>query len=212
MNDITGLPPGKLFKYLRSQVNDLRAHKNALETQIAGQGNLLDIKEKELDDYKKAQKVIQRVAQITQKQLEYHVSELVSLALSGVFENPYDLVVDFVQKRNKTEAELWFEREGERVDPLDASGGGAVDVASFALRVSLWSLRHKKTRRTLILDEPFKHLSAELQPRAGEMLKEISERMGIQIIMVSHNQDLIGIGDKAFEVTLKAGISKVREL
>lgn len=196
----------------RRGVQELKAHKSVLLSQKKALLGKITEGESQLESGKKAQKVIQDVAQMTQKQLEYHVSELVTLALSGVFENPYDLIVDFVQKRNKTEAELLFEREGERVSPLDASGGGAVDVAAFALRVSLWSLRSKKTRRTLILDEPFKHLSSELQPRAGEMLKEISQKLGIQIIMVSHNQDLIGIGDKAFEVTIKAGISKVTEL
>ena len=166
-----------------------------------------------MEQLKKAQIVIQEVAKLTQKELEYHVSELVSLALSAVFDDPYSLELEFQSRRGKAEADLWFKRkDGERVDPLTASGGGAVDVASFALRVSLWSLRTPKTRPVLVLDEPFKHLSAELQPRAGEILKQISERLKIQIIMVTHNPDLIDCADRAFQVSMVEGKSVVKVL
>ena len=73
----------------------------------------------------------------------------------AVFDDPYTLRVEFVEKRGKTECELWFAQtkeeeeegneDGERgrevlIDPLAGSGGGPVDVAAFALRIAIWSL------------------------------------------------------------------------
>jgi DNA repair exonuclease SbcCD ATPase subunit len=173
----------------------------------------VDLKEKERDVQfsEKARAIIQKVAKETQQSLEYHVGELVSLALSGIFPDPYKFVVEFVERRNKTECDLSFERTGEKVHPFDASGGGAVDVASFALRSSIWSLGG--SRNVLGLDEPFRFLSRELQPRACEMLTEISHRLGLQIIMITHSPDLIEGADKVFKTSLKKkGKWKVTEV
>lgn len=157
-----------------------------------------------------AQLIIQDVAQQTQAQLEYHVSELVTLAMSAVFEDPYELKVEFVQRRNRTECDLWFKREDNFINPMLASGGGAVDVAAFALRVALWSLARPRTNNTLILDEPAKFVSANLRTKVGGMLKEISKLLNLQIVMVSHAQELIEASDRYFEVSIKNGISQVQ--
>ena len=88
-----------------------------------------------------AQLIIQNVAQITQEQLEYHVGELVTLAMSAVFEDPYKLKIAFVQRRGRTEADIWFVDGEEKINPFDCAEGGAIEVAAFALNVSLWSLK-----------------------------------------------------------------------
>lgn len=157
-----------------------------------------------------AQLVIQNIAQLTQEQLVYHVSELVSLALAAVFPNPYELKIDFVLKRNRTEAELYFYRDGKKIEPMSASGGGAVDVASFALRVACWSLSQPRTRNTLILDEPLHFLKGgELPEKGSLMLKEISDKLGLQIIMVSHIPEQVEGADKVHNVVIRNGVSQV---
>ncbi len=159
--------------------------------------------------HERAREIIREVGLATQQQLQFHISEITSLALEAVFTNPYSLVAEFVQRRNKTECDLFFERNAEKIDPLTASGGGAVDVASFALRVASWSMSSPHSRNVLLLDEPFKHLSTELLPKAGEMIKQISEKLGLQIIMVTHSEELTDTADKIFKVSIKKGVSIV---
>jgi DNA repair exonuclease SbcCD ATPase subunit len=173
--------------------------------------NILDNKKK-LKYAEKALWIIQHVAKQTQEKLEYKISELVSLALNSVFDEPYKMVLQYETKRNKTEASLLFERNGKRFNPLSSTGGGVVDVASFALRIAIWNLASKKSRNVIILDEPFKHLSKNLLPKAGEMLQEISKKLILQIIMVSHLEELEPYADKAILVSIKNKISKVKEL
>lgn len=159
-----------------------------------------------------AQRVIQFVAQETQKGVVLRISEIVTAALDAVFEDDaYEFRLEFVQRRGKTEADIFFERNGERVDPLTAAGGGCVDVAAFALRVALWSLLRRSAgiADTLVLDEPFRWLSRDLQPLAGKMLKMLSEKLGVQMIFVTHVQELIESADRVFEVTRRGKISKV---
>jgi DNA repair exonuclease SbcCD ATPase subunit len=161
--------------------------------------------------HEKALEIVREVGLKTQQQLQYHISDITSLALEAIFDNPYTLVVEFVQRRGKTECDLYFERDGEKVDPLLASGGGTVDVAAFALRIASWSMMRPRTRNVMILDEPLRFVSAKYQEKASAMIKEISEKLGIQFIIVTHNEVLASYADKTFEVTIKKGVSHVRQ-
>jgi len=185
-----------------------RATQEYLSEKLRNEEKSLLSLQRNANDLLEVRALFQKAAQDTQQKLEFHISNLVSTALAAVFDDPYTFQLEFVQKRNKTEAELWFVRNGEKMKPIDASGGGAVDVASFALRIAFWSLT-KKTRPLIILDEPFKHLSADLQNRASDMLKMLSENLGLQIILVSHINQLILNANKEFKVSLNRGRSEV---
>ena len=162
--------------------------------------------------WEKVQSILRLVAQKTQQELEWHITKIVSFALRDVFPEPYELRVEFCERRNKTEADIYFTRSGdsERFDPLSSAGGGAIDIASLALRISLWNLTHPGKRNVLIPDEPLKNLSKDLQPKAGAMLEQISEKLGLQIIMVTHETSLTQSG-KIFKVTYEKGLSTVVE-
>jgi len=158
-----------------------------------------------------AQLILQTVAQKTQEELEYHISEIVTLALSTIYNDAYEFSINFISRRNKTEADLFFVRNDEKIDPLTASGGGVVDIASFALRIAMWNLQKPRSTNTIILDEPFKHLSINLMDKAGELLKEISEKLNIQFLIITHSEILARKADKAFAVIIKKGISNIVE-
>ena len=157
----------------------------------------------------KAQVLIQITAKETQEKLKFHIQDIVNTALDTCFPGEYDFIVDFQLKRGRTEAELYLLKEGERIDPMDASGGGVVDIIAFALRLAAWSL--SRTDNVIILDEPFKFLSVNLRPLAGEILKKLSEKLKIQMIMVTHDEEMVSIADKVFRVVQKKGRSIVTE-
>ena len=172
------------------------------------QGELVE-KTNSLHKHEQAKEIIRKVGMDTQAQLEISISDITSLALEAVFPNPYELKVEFVQRRNKTECDLYFVRDGNRIDPLSASGVGAVDVASFALRIASWSMSTPHSRNTIILDEPFRFLSENYQEQASIMLKELSVKLGIQFIIVTHEMTLTTAADKIFNVSIKKGKSIV---
>ena len=193
----------------RYRIEQAKGARDKLSSQIDESEKEIKRLQKEIVDSKKAQVIIQTVARQTQEQLEFHLSELVTLALQGIFPNPYDFRVDLLEKRGKTECDLYFEKDGQRVDPMTGSGGGPVDVASFALRSSVWAL--KKNRNVMILDEPFRFLSKNLHGKASNILSEISERLKTQIIMVTHSDELAATADRIFEIQIKKGRSEVRQ-
>jgi DNA repair exonuclease SbcCD ATPase subunit len=84
------------------------------------------------------------------------------------------------------------------------------DLVAFGLRISAWTLERKNN--TIWLDEPFKYLSEELKPLAGEILKELSTRLGVQFIIVTHDSSIIEVADTVINVSKKGGKpSKIKE-
>lgn len=194
---------------MRNRLEQERGRKIQTEQRIQSlAANILEIR-RDIYRHEQAREIIREVGLKTQQQLQYHISDITSLALEAVFPEPYELVAEFVQRRNKTECDLYFAREDSVVDPLSASGGGAVDVAAFALRIAAWSMQVPRRRNVIILDEPLRFLSVNLQDRASKMIKEISERLGIQFIIITHEDALTEYADKVFTTVLKRGISKV---
>jgi hypothetical protein len=162
-------------------------------------------------DIEESQVIIQRVAQDTQDQLEYRISELASYAMDAIFPRPYKMKVHFEAKRGKTECSLLFGIPGsdEEQDPLDSTGYGVVDVASFALRLTALEIQRPRRRNIIILDEPFKFVSKDLLPRVSDMLHQLVEKLGIQFIIVTHESGLIREGDTVFNVQIKDEVSTV---
>jgi DNA repair exonuclease SbcCD ATPase subunit len=137
----------------------------------------------------RAQEVIVQMAQAVQQKAHQRIASVVSSCLAAVFDDPYEFKIHFEQKRGRTEARLTFLRDGLEVNPIDSSGGGAVDVAAFALRAACLVMNRPRLRRVLILDEPFKFVSEDYQPAVRSMLEQLSRDLGLQIIMVTHNKE-----------------------
>ncbi|HDY89979.1 MAG TPA: hypothetical protein ENH82_17895 [bacterium] len=194
---------------LRHSLERQKGQKEQIQKSITDTIQTGKEKKRSLRQHEQAREIIREVGLKTQQQLSFHISDITSLALEAVFNDPYQLVVEFVQRRNKTECDLFFERDGERMDPLSASGGGAVDVASFALRIASWSMQRPKSRSVMILDEPLRFLSADHQEKASVMIKEISKKLSIQFIIVTHEPILTSYADKVFETKIKKGVTEV---
>ena len=148
-----------------------------------------------------AQAFLQKVAQDTQSQLKFQIEDIVNLALETCFPNEYEFQLQFNIARGKTDAELVFlsQKTGRPIDPMNASGGGVVDLTAFALRIASYALE-QGVDNVIILDEPFRFISRDLQARAGEILKSLSTKLGLQVVMVTHIGQMIDVADKVFEV------------
>lgn len=204
---------------LRSELEQRKGRRDQLQFTIDVLEREINSSKRMLSRYERALEIVKQVGLATQKQLEYHLAEQVSLAMEAVFDDPYKLKVDFQEKRGKTEVELLFARRDLEFPPLGSAGGGTIDVASLALRIAYWSMRRdKKVRPLLLLDEPFSQLKGEAaNRRALVIIQEISRKLGLQIITVSDErmprEDIINNADRTFTVSRnREGISKIVEL
>ena len=157
-----------------------------------------------------ARDCINNLAQKTLGEVSSHIGQLVTESLFSVFENPYTFKIDFVNRRNQTECDLYVSRNNKDRHPLESNGGGLADIISSSLRSTFLVL--SDLRPVLILDEPFKFLSEDLQSYCCVMLKTISEQLGIQVIMVSHLNEMKEIADSIINVKQLNGISSVEKV
>lgn len=197
----------------RNKLEQRKGKRDVLETEVKEGKHAIIAMKKDRRVKEMALEIVKMVALSTQEQLTYNISEITDLALDAVLEKPYSVDLEFVEKRNKTECEIYFSRDGMQIKPYDG-GGGAVDIASFALRIAAWSMSRPRSRRTLILDEPFKHLKGEIaNKRMLEMVRMITKKLNLQIIMVGDErvsrEVITEITDRLFEVTIKKGVSQV---
>jgi len=202
-------------------VNSIKEARTLFEQKVGQKKTFIDQKkqyETELVDSKhklevciKARKIIQIVAKNTQQKIEFHISNLVTLALASVFPEPWEFTLRFEERRNGTEADKIFSKNGKEIDDiLESGGGGVADIANLAFIPSLWSLN--KTAPIFVQDEPDKFLhSAQYQIRASHMLKMISEKLKVQIIIVSDQPNIIAAADKVIRVGNKKGVSYIIE-
>jgi DNA repair exonuclease SbcCD ATPase subunit len=199
------------IKDYQNKLQQLKGRKIQLEKSITDLTIEIRNNKRSLNQHEQAREVLREVGLKTQQTLQVHISDIATLAFEAIFDDPYELSVEFVQRRNKTECDLLFSRDGNKVDPLEASGGGAVDVAAFALRIASWTMQRPRSSNVMILDEPMRFLSVDLQERASQMIKELSDKLGIQFIIISHEHTLAAAADKVFEVSKRKGVSKIVE-
>ena len=152
--------------------------------------HLLTILEDSTSLLLEAQTILKETALITQNQLSYELSTVSTASLEAIFPIPYSFSISFLEKRNKTEIDYNLHtKEMSLGNPIQSVGGGVNDILSFSLRIAC--LLISNTEKILVLDEPMKNLSRNLQPLAGTLLKKLSDDLDIQFIIVSHDTTLI---------------------
>ena len=196
---------------LKERLSKEQGKRELLKSQVEKAANEKEYLERFYENALKARAIVQIVAENVQKKIEFQISTLVSAALASVFKDPYQLSLRFVQRRNKTECDLIFSKDGnETSDIINTGGGGVCDVASTALRISLWSI--KKNRPTMVLDECSKFLHNPIyQQKFSDLLKRVSEELKLQFIVVTDQKELLKAADKVIEIVNVDGVSKVAE-
>lgn len=206
------LPAMPKVSELRARLERAIGKRDAYREQLANEKGRLAALSQEHGDALDAQTILQESARLTQENIRYRISQLVTLAMESVFKEPYKFHIEFETARGKTSAEIQFLLGEDAVSPLDAAGGGVCDVAALALQFSLFTLS-TGLRPVMILDEPLKWLKGgDLPVKGAKLLHELSHKLDIQIIMVSHSPELIEHADKVFRVIKKNGISVVRQV
>ena len=80
------------------------------------------------------------------------------------------------------------------------SAGGEIDVVALALRSVILELYQRKDKSPFIADEPFKFVSPEYMTNAGMFIQTLNEKMGRQILIVTHKEELAGFADNLIEI------------
>lgn len=100
-------------------------------------------------------------------------------------------------KYNKISMRFVMSKDGYEGDPMDSYGGGAVLVSSFILRLAI--MARLNMANLLIMDEPLNALAVKYIPNCGAFIRQLSEKTGINILMVTHNDEFLNYAHTSYE-------------
>ena len=174
----------KLYKILTEKSTEYKIANDAIRKNriaIAQEKNIIEV-------LQKAKAVIIEVGMNTQNEIKEYIEETVTLALQSVYGEDYQFILKFdFTKRDQFEISFHVKHLGIELEPRkDTCGGGVIDVCSFALRLVCLTLENPEIESVLLLDEPFKNVSARFVPAVGQMLNDVSNMLKLQVIMVTH--------------------------
>jgi len=96
---------------------------------------------------------------------------------------------------------------------MDARGGGLAAVIGFLLRFVVMLMgRDPRDSTIMVLDEIFAHVSAEYLEPTGQFLREVVDRTGVQIIMVTHQPEFAQYADRVYNFSTTNGKTVVKDV
>ena len=196
------------FLEIENKLNSIKIKKQTCEELLSQRRKRNDEIKQEVETILKSQSILQQVAKEVQSKLSLKIDSIVNLGLATCFADEYHFKLEYVIARGKTEVEFnLYDIDENPVDPMNQNGGGLIDILVFCLRVAVYSISH--TSNIMVFDEPFKYVSKGLREKTAELLHTLSEKLNIQIIEVTHIEELMENSDKQFILKKVNGVSEL---
>lgn len=129
------------------------------------------------------------------------VENIVTDALQTIFhDRQLSFEAEVGTKYNRPSVEFFLRQGakdnplGHRGNPLEAFGGGPSSVASLLLRIM--TVLRMKLFPLLALDEALNPVSDEYIENTGKFLQSLAEKMGFDILLVTHKTAFLDHADK----------------
>lgn len=195
---------------LKHHVNKLHMYKTMLDRQISDS----EIEEKKLQYHADLRKKEGEVFKNwLDESIHKNIDSISKLVTTGLRHIIHDQNINFhirsEPKANKLHMKFVVEQDGIEGDPIDSFGGGAAVVISFILRLAVMS--RMGMGNLLILDESLAALANAYVPFCGSFMKQLSEQTGVNILMVTHNEEFLKYAHTAYEGH-KDGSLKLRKI
>ena len=156
---------------------------------------------------------LEEVANSRRGSMKGRIEAVVTEALQLVYGPSRAIEMAYTVKNNRSHLSFELVKDtpaGEvrRVLNGTGSGLGVSDTVSVPLRL-LVLLGSKKSDRVCVLDECYKHVNTERIPLVVQFLHVLTERLGTQVVLLSHHQQVRAEVDAAYEVCEGAKSSSI---
>lgn len=174
--------------------------KESLTTQASVQ-NEVDSLETSIDTLDKVSSLFKHLLDSLLDEKKQEIQHLVTYGLKTVFTDQ-DLKFHINIEPKYGTISTSFKTESVGVaegDVLESFGGGIVNIESFLLRII--TLFQTKLSPFLFLDETFSNLSEEYVENCSLLLKSLSEKLGLTIFLITHNEGMLTHADKVYKAS-----------
>jgi DNA repair exonuclease SbcCD ATPase subunit len=156
---------------------------------------------------------LQTLSDVTRQQIIDRIGAIVTDALQKIKDPNLEFKMILSTERNQVDVSfIVVEKDtGNELDIIHSSGGTIADLITFPLKVSLLLKWSPQLSRILLLDEQFKFVAAPDREPLAEFIRQISEKLNLQILLVTHMPELTARAHKVFAVTKKGTKSTIEE-
>jgi DNA repair exonuclease SbcCD ATPase subunit len=162
--------------------------------------------------------VLNSIGESRQIKAQDTIEQLVTRGLQQIFDDSLSFHIVQTVKAKAASVEFVVRTtlsNGGIVDTpvMDARGGGLAATIGFLLRVVILLLKNGSDKgNILILDETFAHVSDEYLEGLGEFVRELVDKTGIQVLMVTHQPVFGDYADAVYRFSAVDGKTKVEAL
>ena len=209
---MSNLAPIPSSRSLRSVVDKVSGKREAI------QGRLQDVLSK-IKALEAQEEVLQLVSNVIRSLIDSEINDSVqaveklqSEGLRTVFDDQDISVSASVEtQRGKISVELVTSQklqDGTLIEGVsnDAFGGAVTTVQSVLMRIIV--ILRRDMRPLLLLDESLPAFDSNYVSNMAEFLRTLSDRLGLDILLVSHNPSLVDGAHKAYHIKKAGGAAR----
>ena len=204
------------FQQEKVEVTSLLDKRGVLSEWLTKYADEIDELKALSDTLEKTTILLNSIGEDKQIQSQDVIEDLVTRGLQQIFDD--SLSFHIIQRVKANAASVEFVVRTSLSDDvvvdtpvMDARGGGLAATIGFLLRVVILLLKNGQDKdNILILDETFAMVSAEYLPGLAEFLRELVDRTGLQIVMVTHQPELAENADVVYRFTSSDGKTVVK--
>ncbi len=186
------------FKNLKTDIGRLSAYRGILRSQAQSLESDETRHKYQSDLHQKCSEVFKNWLEDSMRKNVDSMAELASTGLKHIIHDQ-ELMFRIKQepKYNRLSMRFVLEQDGHEGDPIASYGGGAAVIISFILRIAV--MTRMKMANLLLLDESLASLANAYVPSAAEFMHQLAEETGINILMVTHNDEFLKNAHVAYE-------------
>lgn len=187
------------FQEFHSNVEKLKNYRNFLSLQISNFESEIVGLEYKSQLFQKCSEMFKKWLEDSIEQNINSISELVTAGLNHViYDQNLKFKIQQEMKYNRISMKFVLEDEdGTEGDPLVSFGGGPTVVISYILRLAMTA--RLGMGNLIILDESMASLANFYVPSAASFMKKLAEQTGINVLMVTHNNEFLSRAHVAYE-------------
>lgn len=197
---------GQRIQQQEANLKERKLHNKILTERI----NKLSIDREKINSQlsvvKTAFNFVQNVSMNRRNTIKNKIETVLTESVMSIFGDNYKVALNYEIKNNRSFCEITIVKQtecGEVVRTIEGHGGSVADVLAVPLRM-LMIIFSKEVEKVLVLDEAYKHVSTKNIELVGRFLKDISEKLQLQIIMCSHHEVLKEYADHVVIVKPKS--------
>ena len=204
LDSLVGASEARL-SFIKGQLEMLTRSLEETRKQILEEVLLVDL-------YARCSKILQGLSESIRSSVLKNIENIVSDALAEIYSKDFKFIVKFeTHKIGQTIQFCLVDSLGLEYDILTSFGGGIKDIISTVLRIIVVELSVPKIEGPIILDETGRNISQNLQSNFGRFLSVLSHKLNRQIILITHQRDIMEHADKIIPVKSVIGRSTIGE-